>query len=131
MAATSMSEVSNLPSTLPTSLPALRWDAEFAIENGRGVFLRADTEYRFEGLLGETIRTVISCLDGRKTPSAIAQLLNLPEVTVRALIEQLQTYDLAVMLPYELSRDLAPEQFTSICRHYFPLWKERLFSHPL
>lgn len=113
----------------PASFPALRWDVEYRIDSGVGVFTRGDTEYRFEGLPGEVIRAIISRLDGRQSPSSIAHSLNLQESNVLTLAERLFGHDLAVELTEE--DFLLPEKFSDICRRYFPLWKERLFSHPL
>jgi thiaminase len=38
---------------------------------------------------------------------------------------------LAVELTGTLDADLPHEKFSAVCRRHFPVWKERLFSHPL
>jgi hypothetical protein len=114
------------------SYPALRGDVQFSIDEttGDAVFVRDEAEYRFSGISGETVCLVIARLDGHNTPVAIADELRLPQKTVEAVVERLMHFDLAVSL--EPSNDtISPQNFCSICRHYFPHWKNRLFSHTL
>jgi len=112
--------------------PVLRGDVQFSLDEttGDAVFLRDEAEYCFGGISGETVCRVVARLDGNQTSMAIADKLGLPQKTVDALCERLMEFDLAVSL--EPSNDtITPQKFSSICRHYFPRWKNRLFSHPL
>lgn len=132
MATNVISDAPRYSATAFRSPVVLRWDVQFTVDDstGDGVFLRDDTEYRFSGLTGETIRLVAARLDSYKTPLAIADELALPAKTVETLVDKLLELHLAVSLD-TYDETISPQRFASICRHYFPRWKTRLFSHPL
>lgn len=123
---------SHAPTAESALLPALRWDVSLAVRgDGIGVFSKDDAEYEFGGISGDFLRAFVAYLDGRHTPSSAAHSLDVSEAVVKNVTQHLVGHDLAVELTGSLDEDLSHELFSAVCRRRFPVWKERLFSHPL
>src|ERR1044072_3031018 len=115
-----------------TLLPALRWGVAFQVRNdGVGVFSAGDIEYEFGGIQGYFLRDFITYLDGRHSRSSAVDSLGVPESVIKNVAAQLVQHGLAVELTEALNEEISHEQFSAVCRRHFPVWKERLFGHPL
>jgi len=111
--------------------PTLRWDVRVRREGDAAVFERDDTEFRFDGVPVDILLDVINRFDGHATINEIAEDSAAPVNLALSIVERLLHYDLARDARELRVGDLDPEVFSGVCRQFFPVWKERLFSHPL
>lgn len=112
------------------AIPLLRWDLRFMGQEAP-VLLLDDSEYSFGGIGWQEVRAILSQVDGRTTVASISQASALAPGRVEEFINKLLDLGLAVDVRSRPEAPLVHARFTAICRRLFPVWKERLFSHPL
>ena len=123
---TSPSSASQEPRASTPSWPALRWGLGFSVEDENPVLRLNGAKYKFAGVPVSAMFSVLSFLNGHQTSGEAPDpaLLN-PVVGV------LLKHELAVDLSKVPDDRVSPEKFVSLCRSFFPVWKQRLVSHPL
>lgn len=112
-------------------VPALRWDIRVRTENGNAVLEDDDSEIQLEDVSTEALLRVLALLDGRRTVSAIVDETGLDSELVSSIVEALSGVGWVVDFNAKSNEDLSPENFAVICRRLFPIWKSKLFGHPL
>jgi TENA/THI-4/PQQC family protein len=108
----------------------LRKDAQFDSLTPSDTVETRDVVVRFEGVSPETLVSVLNALDGQKTIADIAKDQRVPVLSVKDICLQLVKHDVAVPAN-GASLIISAEEFARICNKLYPLWKDRVFSHPL
>ena len=118
-------------STVRSIAPELRWGLSLDVEDESPVLRLNGSKYKFAGVPVPMMFAVLTLLNGRQSTEEAMQQLGLDVDVQQAVIEVLLDHELAVDLNRIPNEPLAPERFVSLCRSFFPLWKEKLVSHPL
>jgi pyrroloquinoline quinone (PQQ) biosynthesis protein C len=109
----------------------LRWEVEIRADKDAVVFERGENEYRFGGLPPRVLHRLASLMNGERSPAELGEALGLAAHTVQSVLAKLFEHDLVVDLSAEPRSRIAADAFHAICGRLFPVWKTRLFSHPL
>ena len=108
----------------------LRRDVRFDSVTPSNVIETTDSLITVQGVSPETLRGVLTALDGRRSIAKIAEDRGVPVSKVRDICLQLVRLGIAVPLngaPLIVSA----EDFAGLCNRLYSVWKERVFSHPL
>lgn len=111
--------------------PLLRFDA-VPVLDGATVLDLDDRVVTLTGVTQEQARLLFPLLDGRSAIADLAIRTGIPGKHLRALLDRLADIGVVDLLPPAAEGRLIDGQaFAAACRALFPVWKERLFSHPL
>jgi len=111
--------------------PLLRWDIRLHAEDGGAVLELGEDEYRLAGVPPDSVERVLAKVDGHRTIAEVATSAKIALPVATAVVAALIAYKLAVDVEQVGEPDLDSNRFFGICRDMFPVWKARLFSHPL
>lgn len=111
--------------------PELRWGLTLDVEEENPVLRLNGAKYKFAGVPVPMMFAVLNFLNGRQPSEQEKHEIGLTPEVVNAVVEVLFNHQLAVDLNQIGDETIAPEKFVSLCRSFFPFWKEKLVSHPL
>ncbi|HKO63260.1 MAG TPA: iron-containing redox enzyme family protein [Pyrinomonadaceae bacterium] len=109
----------------------LRWGLTLDVEEENPVVRLNGAKYKFAGVPVPLMFAVLNFLNGREPSDQEKQEIGLTPEVVSTVVEVLCNHQLAVDLDQVGEETIAPEKCVSLCRSFFPFWKEKLVSHPL
>lgn len=111
--------------------PLLRWDLRNVSNEHEAILQLEEDRFTFSSLEPHELTRIVKAVNGRSTPKDIAEATGLELDLVSQVLTIFYETGIAKNLGQVQDDKIDCEHFIRVCRDIFPIWKQRLFSHPL